>query len=87
MQKPQVILAGLLGIILIIVSIFYFITPAGSLPGFFPGHENGSSHIHFKHGIGALLLGLACMAYAWFQSGSKKKHHTEHHSTPHDKEE
>jgi len=37
-----------------------------------PGYEMGSSVIHIKHGIGALLLGLAILAYAWFQTGPRK---------------
>ena len=43
--------------------------PAKSLPGFFPGHQAGSSHHHVKHGIAAFLLGLACLVFAWFQTG------------------
>ena len=43
--------------------------PAGSLPSFFPGHEAGSSHHHVKHGLLALILGIGCFVFAWFQSG------------------
>lgn len=65
-------LAVILGIILIVIGIVYFVEPAGSLPSFFPGHEAGSSHHHVKHGIAAILVGLACFAFAWFNSGPKK---------------
>jgi hypothetical protein len=44
---------AVLGLILIIVGIVYFAEPAKSLPGFFPGHEAGSTHHHVKHGIAA----------------------------------
>ena len=60
---------------LIVVAIVYWAEPANSLPGFFPGHENGSSHHHFKHGIAAFLLGLACFALAWFQTRPGKTKH------------
>jgi hypothetical protein len=51
----------------------YWAEPAHALPSFFPGHKAGSQHHHVKHGIAAFLLGLACLAFAWFQSGSAKR--------------
>jgi hypothetical protein len=30
------------------------------------------SHHHYKHGIAAFLLGIACLVFAWFQSGPKR---------------
>jgi hypothetical protein len=71
MNKPLVIVAVILGILLLVASVIYFIEPASSLPAFFPGHTAGMSAHHYKHGIGALLLGLACFVFAWFQSGKK----------------
>jgi hypothetical protein len=72
-RKLLVVLALILGTALIVVAIIYWVEPAGSLPSFFPGHEAGSSHHHTKHGIAAFLVGLACFAFAWFNSGPKKK--------------
>jgi drug/metabolite transporter (DMT)-like permease len=71
-RKWLVALAIVLGTALIVVAVIYWVEPAGSLPSFFPGHEAGSSHHHVKHGIGAFLVGLACFAFAWFNSGPKK---------------
>jgi UDP-N-acetylmuramyl pentapeptide phosphotransferase/UDP-N-acetylglucosamine-1-phosphate transferase len=71
-RKLLVVLAVVLGIVLVAIAIVYWAEPAGSLPSFFPGHEAGSSHHHVKHGIAAFLLGLACFAFAWFNSGPKK---------------
>ena len=68
-----VVLAVVLGVVLIVIAIVYWVEPAGSLPSFFPGHEAGSSHHHVKHGIAAFLVGLACLAFAWFNTGPKKK--------------
>ena len=62
-----------MGILLLIVAIVYSVEPAGSLPSFFPGHESGSSHHHFKHGIAAFVLALCCFTFAWFQSGPQAK--------------
>jgi len=61
--------AVIVGIVLVIVAILYWITPAGSLPGFAPGFEAGSTHIHIKHGVAAFILALALFALAWFKSG------------------
>jgi hypothetical protein len=64
--------AAVLGIALIGLTAVYWVEPAGSLPGFFPGFEPGSTHVHFKHGIATLILGLALFAFAWFRSGPTK---------------
>ena len=64
-------IAAVIGIALIVVAIIYWVEPAKSLPGFFPGHQAGSKHHHVKHGIAAFLVGLAMLAFAWFQSGRK----------------
>ena len=64
-------LAVVLGIVLIAVAAVYWAEPARSLPSFFPGHQAGSGHHHVKHGIAAFLVGLACLAFAWFNTGSK----------------
>ena len=72
-RKYLVPLAIVIGIALIVVGIVYFAEPAKSLPSFFPGHEAGSAHHHVKHGIAAVLVGLACFAFAWFNTGPKKR--------------
>jgi hypothetical protein len=61
------------GVVLIVIAVVYFAEPAKSLPGFFPGHQAGSTHHHVKHGIAALLLGLGAFVLAWFQSGPPKR--------------
>jgi uncharacterized membrane-anchored protein YitT (DUF2179 family) len=71
-RKLLVVLAIILGIALIAVGIVYFVEPASSLPGFFPGHLAGSSHHHVKHGLAAVLVGLACLVFAWFNTGGDR---------------
>jgi hypothetical protein len=68
--------AVLLGLLFIAVAVVYWVEPARSLPGFFPGHEAGSNHHHVKHGIAALVLGLALLVLAWFQTGTKRRQTT-----------
>jgi hypothetical protein len=64
--------AVIVGILLIVIALVYWVEPAKSLPGFFPGHEAGSAHHHAKHGIAAFLVGLACLVFAWFRTGPKR---------------
>ena len=64
--------AVVLGVVLIVIAIVYWAEPAHSLPSFFPGHAAGSNHHHVKHGIAAFLLGVACLVFAWFNTGEKK---------------
>jgi UDP-N-acetylmuramyl pentapeptide phosphotransferase/UDP-N-acetylglucosamine-1-phosphate transferase len=71
-QRALVGLAVIVGIALIAVAIVYWAEPAKSLPSFFPGHQSGSNHHHTKHGIASFLVGLACFAFAWFNTGPKR---------------
>jgi uncharacterized membrane-anchored protein YitT (DUF2179 family) len=69
-KNPKLIpLAIVVGLILVAIGIVYFVEPAKSLPSFFPGHEAGSTHHHSKHGLLAVVLGIGCFVFAWFQSG------------------
>ena len=63
----------MIGIALIVAAAIYWVEPASSLPSFLPGHDAHSSTHHVKHGIAAFLLGLAVLAFAWFQSGAPKQ--------------
>ena len=71
-SRIVVVLAVLLGIVLLVVAGIYFADKAESLPSFFPGHQAGSTTNHFKHGIAAIVVGLALFAFAWFASGPRK---------------
>jgi hypothetical protein len=72
-RHPVVIgIAVAAGVALIVLAIIYWAEPAGSLPAWIPGHEDGSGHHHVKHGIAALLVGLALLIFAWFQTGPPK---------------
>ena len=71
-NRKLIIPAVILGIVLIIIAIIYWTSTADALPSFFPGHQSGSSTHHVKHGIAAFLLGLACLVFAWFQTGPSK---------------
>jgi uncharacterized membrane protein HdeD (DUF308 family) len=72
-NRALIIPAVIVGVILIAVAIVYFAEPAKSLPSFFPGHAAGSTHHHAKHGIAALVVGLGCFVFAWFQTGPSSR--------------
>jgi hypothetical protein len=72
-KRPALIIpAVVVGLVLIAIGIVYWVEPAHSLPSFFPGHDAHSTTHHLKHGIAAFLVGLACLAFAWFQTGGQK---------------
>ena len=71
-RRTLAALAVILGIALVAIAVVYWVEPAKSLPSFFPGHQAGSTHHHTKHGIASFLVGLACFAFAWFNTGPKK---------------
>ena len=71
MKKTLIILAVVFGIAFVALSIFYWTTPANMLPAFLPGHDPSLATVHMKHGVAALVVGLALLVYAWFASAKK----------------
>jgi hypothetical protein len=71
MTKPLPLLAGILGIVFLTLAALYALTPAGSLPGFIPGYEAGSEHVHLTHALGSLVVAVVLFAFAWFARGSE----------------
>ncbi len=68
MQTKQLTtgLAVLVGLLLLVAAVLYVTQPAGSLPGFLPGHEAGVITHHTKHGILSLALAIGCFVAARF---------------------
>jgi uncharacterized membrane protein HdeD (DUF308 family) len=67
-------LSTVLGVVLIAIGIIYIAQTEHDIPSFFPGHvSHPSGHHHVKHGIAAILLGLACLAFAWFRTGPRER--------------
>ena len=57
-KRPALIVPAVtVGIVLLVLAVLSF-------------DHTGSAHHHLKHGIAALLPGLGCLVYAWFQTGS-----------------
>ncbi len=74
MDRQRLLMLGgvAAGVFFIAIAIMYWTVPPKSLPvPSFLGHESGVSAVHVKHGVASFLVGLACFAFAWFQSGPK----------------
>jgi len=71
-RRLLAVLAIVVGLVLIAIAVVYWAEPARSLPSFFPGHQAGSAHHHVKHGIASFLVGLACLVFAWFNTGGDR---------------
>jgi hypothetical protein len=63
--------AIVLGLVFVIIALVYWLVPAGSLPGFFPGFEAGGTRIRVKHGIAAAVVAAIVFAYAWYAGRSR----------------
>ena len=57
---------SVLGVVLLVVAAVYFMMPADQLPGFFPGHMAGDTHVHTKHGVVAGVVGLVLLGAGVF---------------------
>ena len=74
MNDKRLVAAALavLGVIFLALAVYYWMTPAGSLPHFMPGYLAGDTAKHFKHGLAAVILAAGCGVLAWFMTGKKK---------------
>jgi hypothetical protein len=63
--------AIVLGLVLAVIAVVYWVVPAGSLPGFFPGFEAGATRVHVKHGIVAAVAAVVLFAFAWYSGRSR----------------
>lgn len=68
MKTIVVAVAFIVGLAFIGLAALYWLTPAGELPAFVPGFDPGSAKTHFNHGLAALVIGLAALAFAWFRN-------------------
>lgn len=68
-RRIYMVILIVIGIALVALAVYYWVTPAGSLPSFFPGYLAGSAHTHVKHGVAALAVGIVCLLGAWMLSG------------------
>lgn len=71
-SRAQGVAAVVVGVLLLVIAVVYWTKTADALPGFFPGHEAGSSHHHVKHGIAAAVVALGLFAFAWFRTAPAK---------------
>ncbi len=56
----------IVGIILIVIAGIYFVTPADTLPSYFPGHEAGVMRVHVKHAMVSGVAGVVFLVLGWW---------------------
>jgi len=64
--RPLTVLFLVIAVVCIAAGIYYFVTPAHSLPAFVPGHEAHGTNHHIKHGIAMIGLAVLALIAAWF---------------------
>ena len=60
------LILSVLGLVLIVAAVVYFVMPADQLPSFMPGHEAGVTRMHMKHGVVSGVAGVILLAAGWF---------------------
>ena len=72
MNKSLLIVIDVVIVItLLVVAGVYFTHQAGQLPSWFPGYSAGSSTIHVKHGLAAVIVAIGAAIFGWFATGPK----------------
>jgi hypothetical protein len=72
MHKTFNVVLVVVGILFIGLAVFYWMTPANMLPSYLPGYDTTITRVHFKHGLGALIVGIAILVWVWFRTGKKR---------------
>lgn len=68
------VVLGVLGVILAIVAVMYFVEAARDLPSFFPGHTAHGAKARTKHGIAAAVVAAIVLALgAWVGITSRRR--------------
>jgi hypothetical protein len=72
MRKLQSGAMALVGAVFLALAVYYWVTPAQALAKFMPGYQAGSAHVHYKHGLGFLIVAAGLFAFAWFRLGPRR---------------
>jgi hypothetical protein len=64
-KRVIALVLAIIGVVGIILGIVYLAIPAGSLPGIL-GHIKGSSGHHALRMAASFVIGVVCLAAAWF---------------------
>jgi len=67
--RPLTIVFLVIAVACTAAGIYYFVTPAHSLPAFVPGHTAHGTNHHIKHGIAMIGLAVVALIAAWFTTG------------------
>jgi len=71
MNKKIMNISFVVGFLLIILALIYWLIPGKSLPTFIPGYGRDLTVTHPKRAIASLILGLGALAFGWYQRRKK----------------
>ena len=61
-----------IGVVLMVIGYVYIITPANSLPQFFPGYDAIMTQTRYAHGAAALIGGIVAFILAAFKNPQRR---------------
>ena len=64
-------LAVLVALLCLVLAGVYWTHPANQLPHWLPGYNASDTAVHVKHGLAAMIVAVAAIIFAWFQTGPK----------------
>jgi membrane protein DedA with SNARE-associated domain len=68
-----VVILVIIGLLALAAGIYYFATPSGKLPTWFPGYLAGSTHHHLKRAIAGIIVAVLCAIGVWFLTGRRSE--------------
>ena len=68
-----VVILVIIGLLALAAGIYYFVTPSGKLPTWFPGYLVGSTHHHLKRAIAGIIVAVLCAIGVWFLTGRRSE--------------
>lgn len=71
-MKPLTWLLIVVAIVLVVLAVVYFVTPANQLPSVLPGHTAHATRHHTKHGVAALGVAVVALIGAWFTTAPSR---------------
>jgi hypothetical protein len=71
MNKTIAKISFIIGLLLVILALMYWLIPGRSLPAFIPGYGANLTVTHFKRGVASFILGLCAFAFGWYKLRKK----------------
>jgi hypothetical protein len=70
--RGLVVLLAVVGLVALVAGVFYFVTPARSVPTWLPGHIAGSTIHHVRRATAAIVVAVLCAVGVWFLTARQR---------------